>query len=154
MADRPLGISLMCGLFGLLGLGFLIGGLALLGELRGVNLAQAPQSVGLFMIITPFFVMGLGILGIHTAFTLWHASPRGRLGGLVWIGLWAAQELVVGIWAVTGPDIVQQASGDIGDNLLRILIATFLFYYLWTVGGTYVDDNRTDEAVTASANEG
>lgn len=148
MADRPLGISLVCVFFGLVGLGLFVGGLGLLGRLGQVELAEAPQSVRLFLTIVPFWAIFNGVLGMYAAVTLWGGSPRGRIAGLIGTGMWAAAELFIGIWAVTGPDLVRQATGGVGDNIVRILIAGILFYYLWTVGATYVETERTDASAT------
>lgn len=149
MTDRPLGMRLVCGFFGLMGVvlppsAIVAGGWE--------SPPDAPQSVHLLITFLPLFVLLMGILGMVAAVTLWRASPVGRLSGLLWAALWAAEEITVGIWIVTGPEIIQQTSVNVGLFLLRALIAGILFYYLWADGAAYIEANRTDTAAPPSAN--
>jgi hypothetical protein len=96
-----------------------------------------PESVRLFMMVYPLFAISFGVLGLVVALLLWFAHPFGRLTGLAWLGLWIAEEIVVGLWTMDGPEVVQQAGGGLVGNLPEIALGTIMIFYLWPIGGGY-----------------
>ena len=137
MAKRPVGIYLVCLFFVLVGISTFLGGFSLSDRASQIPAGQ-PASVELFLSITPAFMILLGALGVLTGVLIWRAAPLGVTAGLVWLVLWIIEEIVAAIWTQTGPEIVQEAAGGIGGNLIRILIAGIIFYYLFVVGRRYV----------------
>lgn len=138
MADRPLGMTIASGFFVLIGLASALSGLgsfALWSELP----PGQPLSVQVFVYVIPFFLLGLGVAGVVAGVGLWNAQPYGRTAGLVWTALWVGEEVLIGVWATVGPDVVQEASSGLGANLLRVVAGALLFYYLWTTGEAYVE---------------
>lgn len=134
MSKRPIGISLLCGFFGLLGLAAVVGTLSSVG---GTAPPGASQSVQLFLTIAPVFLVGLGGLGITVAVALWVAHPFGRSGGILFIVLWLSSETIIWLWALSGPAVVRANSSGMGI-FLRFLLGGAISYYLLTVGGRYV----------------
>lgn len=150
MTDRPLGIYVACAFLGLVGFAILVSALNLWGR---STTPETPDAVRLYLTVVPIFGVILGLLGPFAAVTLWTGSPVGRLGGLVWAALWAAGELVAALWAVTGPEIVREASDGPGATFVRTFVAVVLFYYLWTVGASYVEGDRRDAPTPSLSTE-
>lgn len=134
MSKRPIGIYLLCAFFGLLGLAAVVGTLSSLG---GTAPPGASRSVQLFITIAPVFLVGLGILGIAVAVALWVAHPFGRTGGILFVVSWLSSEVIILLWAIDGPPVVQANSSG-SSTLLRLLVGGAICYYLLTVGERYV----------------
>jgi len=139
MGNRPLGITLICIFFGLIGLSSLVSGLSMFGE--NFDVAGEPESVHLFLTIAPYYFLILGTMGLFAATLLWGGRPVGRIVGLIWIGVWILSELLLTVWATTGPETVQQAGSGIEGFVLRFIFAVLLFYYIWIPGKLYVTNS-------------
>jgi hypothetical protein len=136
MSNRPLGITLLCAFFGLIGLGSLVS----MTSATGYDVPPGqPESVGVFLMAYPFVMFILGTLGLVAAVTLWVGHTAGRTSGLAWLGLWVLEELAIGVWGLVGPEVIREVSSGFGSNLIRILVGLVAFYYLWTVGARYVE---------------
>lgn len=137
MGNRPLGMSLLSGFFGLAGFASVVSALFITGAGDAAPVGT-PESVQLFITVLPLYLVVWGFLGWFVAIALWAAHPLGRIGGLVWIGGWLLEEVLMGIWGTIGPELVQQAANGVGGVLLRIVIGGAIGYYLWTAGEPYV----------------
>jgi len=142
MSDRPLGISVLCIVFGLFAFSFLINGFDLMDE-AGTVPANQPLSVEVFLAVFPVFLLGMGFLSLYTAFALWDGSKRGFFASLALLGLWIVEEVVLMLWGFVGPPVVQRYSSGLAPNLVRILIGAALIYYLVVVGQEYVFGGRS-----------
>lgn len=141
MTDRPRSITFVCYAMGFINvIGFfssLVLGAQLL-ELGSANLAEAPGTVRMFLVVTPFVTGAISLLGLYGALALWKGSRRGLLASLAWVLLWGAQELMMTIWRFNASPEVQQALESPGGNLVRIVIALVIFHYLMTAGWPYI----------------
>jgi hypothetical protein len=142
MANRPIGMYLICGFFIFVGFGIFLGAFSIAQQASQIPAGQ-PASVELFLDIIPFFMLLLGPLGVLTGILLWRASPLGLTTGLIWIVLWIIEEIGIALWILTGPEIVQQASSGIGATVVRGIVAVIMVYYLVTTGRRYVENDGT-----------
>lgn len=138
MAKRPTGMYLVCGFFVFFGASLFLGAFSIAQQASQIPAGQ-PASVELFLDILPILMLLLGPLGVLAGVLLWRASPLGLTTGLIWVVLWIIEEIGTALWILTGPEIVQEASSGIGGNVIRVIVAVIMFYYLSTTGRRYVD---------------
>lgn len=141
MTKRPLGMSILSGIFGILGIACLISGISSLG---GSSISsESRESVHFFLTIAPLFLVCLGILGVCVAIGLWVSHPWGPYGGISFLGLWLISEVLILLWGLNGPTGVQEYT-SISGTLVRILIGGAIIYYLLTTSRDYVSTQPTN----------
>jgi len=144
MTDRPFGVTVLCALFALAGVGFVLSGFDLTGRAGDVS-TDLPLSVDVFLTVMPIFAVGLGLLALYAAVALFGGSKRGFFAALAVLGLWILEEVILLAWGILGPEIVQRST-DASNNIVRMLVAVGLIYYLVQQADGFVFDRSTERA--------